>query len=319
MDLIYTDADMVDQGVLLDYNLDLAFGSGENNFELTVSTNNNVCTAGSWIYIDGTEYGGIVDEISVDTNLKQIKYKGRTYHGLINSKIVQPDPGEDYYIVTGEANTILGSLITRLGLGDLFEASSEASGISISSYQFYRYIEAYTGINKMLASVQAKLHIEFKDGKVKISAVPSRLYDDDELDSDHVNFDIEQAFNSVNHLICLGGGELKDRMVRHLYCDASGNISQTQSLFGMDEYAATYDYSSVESEDELISSGTERLKELNVADTISISLDNTYDFDVNDVINVTDVVTGISVQQAITKKIVTIKKGIFKTEYKVGE
>ena len=33
MDLIYTNANRVDQGVLLDYELDLAFGADENNFE----------------------------------------------------------------------------------------------------------------------------------------------------------------------------------------------------------------------------------------------------------------------------------------------
>lgn len=319
MDLIYTDANKVEQGILLDYSFDLAYGSGENNFELTVSSSNNVCEAGSWVYIEGTEYGGIVDEINVDTAAKQIKYKGRSYHGILNSKIIQPDANEDYYIVSGEANTVLAALINRLNLSELFEASTDLSGIAIKNYQFYRYIEGYTGIIKMLASASAKLKIEYVNNKAVLSAIPIHTYEDEELDSDHVNFNIAQAVNSVNHLICLGGGELKDRLVRHLYCDESGNITDTQTLYGLKEYAAVFDFSSAESEEELLSYGTDRLKELNAADTISISLNNTYDFDINDIINVTDIVTGINVKQAITKKIVTIKKGIFKAEYKVGD
>jgi hypothetical protein len=34
--------------------------------------------------------------------------------------------------------------------------------------------------------------------------------------------------SGVNHLICLGSGELQNRIVVHLYVDADGNISQTQ-------------------------------------------------------------------------------------------
>ena len=37
MDLIYTNQNREDIGVLQDFSLDLAFGSGENDFELTVS------------------------------------------------------------------------------------------------------------------------------------------------------------------------------------------------------------------------------------------------------------------------------------------
>lgn len=319
MDLIYTDSERDDIGVLLDYNFDLAFGADENDFCLTVAVPNNVCIPDGWIYIEGTEYGGCIDNIAVDTAAQKIQYKGRTFHGIINSKVIEPDTGEDYYVVSGEANSIISAVIDRLGLGDLFTAERVSSGINIKKYQFYRYIEGYTGLNKMLASVNAKLKMVYKDGHVILSAVPITVYEDGELDSDHVNFHIQKGYNSVNHIICLGGGELSERMVKHLYVDAAGNISDTQSIFGIDEYSYVYDYPNVESEDELIKAGTDKLKELHGIDTITIKLDAEFEFDIGDVINATDVLTGISITMPVTKKIVTIKKDIYKAEYKVGE
>ena len=59
MDLIYTNADLVDQGVLQDCMLDLAFGADENDFELEVPAEGVTLEAGALLYIEGTEYGGM--------------------------------------------------------------------------------------------------------------------------------------------------------------------------------------------------------------------------------------------------------------------
>lgn len=320
MDLIYTDENREDVGVLLDYQMDLAFGADEDNFTIEVNINDHVCREDNWIYMEGTEYGGIIDNIQVDTERQRVTYKGRTFHGLIESKIVCPDPGDDYYVITNmDANEALDTLITRLGLGDLFEASSETSGITITRYQFWRYIEGYSGIKKMLNKFGAKLHVEWNDGAVVLSAVPYVSYDDEELTSDHVNFTIDQVFNPINHMVCLGKGELKDRMVIHLYCDANGNISQTQTFTGLEERAEVLDYPNAESEEELISEGEQRLREAWRASTVDIRLDDEYDFDIGDVITVKEEVTGLTLTQSIIKKIVTINADIFKCQYQVGE
>lgn len=43
MDLIYTNVNREDVGVLKDYAFDLAFGSDENDFELTLDINQHCC------------------------------------------------------------------------------------------------------------------------------------------------------------------------------------------------------------------------------------------------------------------------------------
>lgn len=172
MDLIYTNTKKEDVGVFLDFALDLAFGSDENDFELTVIQENHVAEAGCFIYIQDTEYGGLIDAVTSDTGTKEVTYSGRTWHGLLNSKIIECtdnldfpfdypiDYGGTHLIVSGDANTILSDLITQMGLTSLFTVDPNASGITVKRYTFARYCPGYDGIAKMLASVGAKLHIE---------------------------------------------------------------------------------------------------------------------------------------------------------------
>lgn len=321
MDLIYTNANKEDVGVLLAYDLDLAFGANENDFECRIQMSEHCCEAGAFLYIEGTEYGGIIDKIKSDTAEGEVVYYGRTWHGILDSKILEPDSGEAYLVVSGEANAVIGTLLERMGLSGLFRAEYVSSGLTISGYKMHRYVTGYDGIKKMLASVGGKLEFTYQNGMVILSAVPAHDYSvDEEFDSDQIGFEVTKKHNSVNHLVCLGSGELENRMVVHLYADESGEISQTQTLFDLDEYSSVYDYSDVESEEELIKSGTSRLKELWEPDSMTIDFDSDSDiYDVGDVVGAFDNVTGINIYAEITKKIVTITNGKINISYKVGE
>lgn len=368
MDLIYTNESLEDVGVLLNYELDMAYGIDENNFECTVDTESHCCQAGYYLYIEGTEYGGIVDNIQVDTESKSVVYSGRTWHGILGSKVIVPlvsgeesidsvtittttksgsaafvtsdstepmllDDGSTMYvtdvltlagkylILSGDANACIGYLIERIGLGDLFSVSTESAGVDIDGYQFHRYTDAYTGICKMLASVGLKLKTEFINSTVVLSAVPQYDYSqDEEFDSDLVEFKLTKKYKTVNHLICLGSGELDERTVIHLYADVNGNISQTQTQTGLSEYAAVYDYSSVESEEELLKSGMEELQSLWEQDRLEINFDVDSDtYDVGDIVGALDNLTGIVVSASINKKIIKIENGQITISYEVGE
>lgn len=311
MDLIYANSSREDIGVIPDYDFDLAFGSDENDFELTVSRNDHCCEAGYYIYIEGTEYGGIVDAITSDTAAEDVTYSGRTWHGILNSKILCPDAGESYFTVSGDANTILGTLLSRMGLAALFSASSAPSGINVSGYQFARYVSGYDGIRQMLKSVSAKLRVVYSGGSAVLSAAPIVDYTQDGLDSDQLALKVKKTANKVNHLICLGSGELANRTVVHLYADASGNISQTQTFTGTAEYTAVYDYSNAEDTAELIKGGTERLKELLQQDDLTVDVNEVDDpYDVGDIVGASDDVTGVTIAVPITKKIIRVQNGI---------
>ena len=311
MDLIFTNAKKEDLGVLQEYELDLAFGADENNFECKIQDVSHCCEAGSFLYFEGTEYGGIVDSIESNTESKEVIYRGRTWHGILNSKVIQPDSGKAYLTVSGEANAVIASLLTRLALTDLFEASGEDSGLTISSYNMNRYITGYDGIVKMLGTVGGKLKLTFQKGKVILAAAKRHDYtQDEEFDADQVSFDAKRNYKGVNHLICLGSGQLEERMVVHLYADKDGNISQTQTQTGLDEICAIYEYSNIESEAELIKQGIEEFESRKASDEISIDFGaDSETYDVGDIIGAVDNITGLSACARIAKKIVTIKNG----------
>lgn len=318
MDLIYMNDAREDVGVLHDYKLDLAYGEDENDFELKIPSAAHCCGEGFFLYIDGTEYGGIVDEIASDTEAEEVTYTGRTWHGLLNSKIIEPDAGQDYLTVKGEANAVLGSLITRLGLGDMFAASSEDSGLTIN-YKMNRYIAAYEGIRKMLKTEEGKLRFTFTEGKVVLSAHRRGDYtQDSDLDSDLVDLKVKRYFHPVNHVICLGRGELAAREVIHLYMDADGKISHTQTFTGMDERAAIYENTNAESLEDLENGGIDKFKELALADEVEASLDEgSNQYEIQDIVGATDNIIGLTANAEITKKIVTIDNGQITISYKV--
>lgn len=315
MDLIYANSRGEDIGVIHDYDLDLAFGTDENDFELSVSRDDHCCEAGYYIYIEGTEYGGVIDAITSDTAAEDVIYSGRTWHGILNSKILCPDAGENYLTVSGDANTIIATLLTRLGLTTLFRGASAPAGVAINNYQFERYVAGYDGIRAMLKNANAKLLVTCKGNFTELSAAPIVDYTQDGLDSDLLALAVKKTTNKVNHLICLGSGELANRTVVHLYADASGNISQTQTFTGTAEYTAVYDYSNAEDTAELIKGGTERLKELLQQDDLTVDVNEVDDpYDVGDIVGASDDVSGLTISVPVTKKIIRVQNGIISVD-----
>lgn len=320
MDLIYTNSKRVDQGVLSAYGFDLSFGASENDFEMTLGATKPSLEFGAFVYIEGTEYGGIIDGRNTKSTNDTITYKGRTWHGVMNSKVIQPDPGENYLIVSGDANIILATLIDRLGLGELFVASVEASDITIKNYKFHRYCLAYDGICDMLADNGAKLNIVWRERMVVLSAVPIVDHTKAPVDGDIATLDVEQYKNKVNHLICLGSGNLAEREVIHLYVNQFGKIGDTQYYTGLDEITDVYDNNTVESSDDLRSGGVSRLKELWNVDKAEMTLNESNEliYDIGDIVGANDIKSGNSVNAAVTQKIVKISNGVVNTEYKTG-
>ena len=317
MDLIYTDENRIDQGVLGAYAFDLSFGADENDFEMTLGANEPALLDGSFAYIEGTEYGGIVDGKKASTNSDTVTYKGRTWHGLMNSKIIEPDSGEDYLIVSGDANELLSMLIARLGLIGLFVAAEELSEINISKYKFHRYCKGYDGIRDMLGDNGAKLKIAWVGRAVQLSAVPIVDYTESPADSDTASLNVEKYSKKVNHLICLGKGELAEREVIHLFVDKNGVIGDVQYYTGIDE--VTEKYENTNSED-LKTDGIKKLSDLQNKDKADISLKdaNTNVYDIGDIVGASELKTGVSVAATVTQKIIKIQNGVISTEYKTG-
>ena len=317
MDLIFTNSEREDQGVLSTHSFDLSYGASENNFELTIGANETMLESDDCIFIEGTEYGGMIGGIKSSTYGESITYMGRTWHGIMNSKVIEPDTGENYLVVSGDANEVLSFLIARLGLSGLFVADENPSGVNISSYKFHRYCKGYDGVADMLADNGAKLKIAWKDRAVYLSAEPIVDYTKDPVDGDVARLSVEQHKDKVNHLICLGKGELVDREVIHLYVDQFGRIGDVQYYTGISEIVDTYENTNSE---DLRSDGIKRLTELRNNDKAEIDLSELKErvYDIGDIVGASEYKSGVSISAAVTQKIVKINNGVVSTEYKTG-
>ncbi len=312
--LIITDKLGVDARAIQDFTLDLAYGSGENDFEITFE---KVRLLGKErIYLDGTGYGGVVDSIEFDTKKNQPKYKGRTWQGVLNSKIIQPPRGQAYLTVSGEINEVLRSLISRLSLSSFFTVPAVYTGKNIT-YQFKRYVKAYDSIKEMVESFDMKLNFQYREGMVEIYAEKAETITS--IDSDLMDFKIEEFKNKPNHLICLGQGELENRTVLHLYADKEGNISKTQTIRGASEYVEIYDNTGAENIEELEKGGRKRFEELLSVGKVEAELKRYGDWEIGDIVKATELETGMEVVAKISKKIIKSDQGITEIIYEIGQ
>ncbi len=318
VELIITDSNHVDARSAADYTLDCAWGKEENDFELVLSGASTI-DAGAYIYIDGSECGGVVDamEDQLASGVSTLTYSGRTWHGILANKILSPDSGKDYLTVSGSASSVIGSLISRVGLDGVFDAvdSPTAGAQTIKSYRFDRYTDCYTGLRRMCAANGLKLRLAYTSGQVNIWAEPVAHYGDS-IDSDLIDFDATRTWRKPNHLIGLGKGDLAARTVVHWYADAKGNVSQTQSLRGVDEITQVYDYSSAETA-ELNNKTKEKLQDLQSEGDVRVTVrdDANVVFDVGDTVTARGNLTGITVNATISKKIVKVSDGVLSVDY----
>ena len=317
MDLIYTNAKRVDQGVFSAYALDMSYGSDENNFELVLGANEPMLETNAVIFMENTEYGGMVGGLKTNTNGETITYKGRTWHGILNSKIIEPNAGEDYLFVSGDANEVLAFMIARLGLSELFVAAENRCGIVIPKYKFHRYCKGYDGLRMMLADNGAKLRIVWENRRVVLSAEPIVDYSESPVDDDVAVLSVERHSDKVNHLVCLGKGDLAAREVIHLYIDQFGRIGDVQYYTGIAEIADTYENSNSE---DLRSDGINHFTEIRNTDNAEIALSEMEGliYDIGDIVGATEYRSGVNVAEAVTQKIVKINNGVVSTEYKTG-
>lgn len=322
--LILADQNLRDICPVMDADIDIAVGTDENDYEIKIRRDrwDERYSYGNIFYIKNTEFGGIIGRKKANTAEDTISLYGRTWRGMLDKKIIRPPSGQDYRKVSGELNTVLNTLVTEQ-FNDYFVVSQENTGVNVTNYQFDRYCTLLAGIVKMLKSVGYKLHIEYiqqergQPGYVELSAVPVVDYSERiELSQDsRLNFVFDETRNGVNHLICLGKGELQERQVIDLYVGQNGNIGTTQYYTGIQEVTETYEDTSSES-DELEEKGREKLQELMNSTSFSMDVEMlNMDVAIGDIIGGRDYLTGLYAKKPITKKIYKVEDGKTSLEY----
>lgn len=321
--LILADQNLKDIAPVMDAEIDIAIGE-ENDYEIKIQRDEwrSEYTFRNVFYVKDTEYGGIIGEVDTSTAEDTISLLGRTWRGMLDKKIIRPPAGQDYKKVSGELNAVLSDLITE-HFDDYFVVSQDDTGVGLTNYQFDRYCTLLSGINKMLKSVRYRLKIRYvqqergQPGYVELSAVPIVDYSEQiELSQDsQLNFTFKNCRNGVNHLICLGKGELQDRQVIDLYVQEDGSIGSEPYYTGIQEIAETYEDTSSET-DELEEKGREKLLELMNSTSFSMDVETlNMDVAIGDIIGGRDYLTGLYAKKPIVRKIYRVEGGKTSLEY----
>lgn len=311
-------------GVLKNYK-EVEFSVGaENDFVITLKSqavNKEFLWYESQVFIPGTEFGGIVKDIISLTKSKTVKFMGDTWRGMLSKKIISPPSGQDYLTVSGELNEVLRKMLKE-HFGDWFVVPEESTEVTVN-YQFNRYVTLLEGLTSLLESVNYKLSIKYiqgapgEAGYVEVSAAPINNYSEEEEYSQDCNIKmtVRDYRRGINHLICLGEGELKDRIRVDLYIQKDGSIDKTQYYKGLEERTDVYDYSSADVA-ELEEGGEKRLKELADYKEFDMNIEKA-NLELGDIVSGRDHITGLYVVKPVIQKILKISTGKERIDYKL--
>lgn len=311
--------------------IDMEIGTGtQNDFELTVPISvydPAIYAAGVILYAPGTEYGGILDDPESSTSAEQITFTGDTFRGLLENKIICPPSGSAYRTISGELNACIRSLLGSQ-LGALFTVSAADTGVSVSNWQINRYVTLLDGITALLDSVGYRLQITAVEGEtvsVQLAAVPVVDHSDEvEVSQDvGIDFAIKRYTRPYRYMIALGKGELESRTVLYLHLRDNGTVESLGRYDaipnGVNVRVYRYDYPNAESVSDLLTAATEQFAEINGTQTQSVTIsDEAADYELGDIVGGRDYITGMTVAQPITKKIIKYEGGILALDYQLG-
>lgn len=319
MDMILCDRNRKPIGIYT-ANIDMEIGDTEASNDFETSTED--VQFGYSIICPGTEYGGIFGQQVKNTGSTQQTWNGLTWRGLLKQDIIIPPAGNDYRIVSGEANTIIRSLVSD-AFGGFFKVPEEDSGLNISSYQFIIYTTLLEGLMDMLAVHNYRLKIWSELGEpnepyqVYLAAVPVTKNQTEYTDNSKINVQTTDYRMGINHLVCMGSGKLQARQRVDLYVQLDGSISQSKYYTGFDERTAYYDYGNAESLDDLIDNGTKKLQELANYQKLEIVSVEDIDLEIGDIVVGCDRDHGIYIEKPVTRKILTVSSGIWTVDYQI--
>ena len=325
LEYIYTDANYNELGYLAHFDADIEIGKydvSNNDFELTLSLEDRdpLFTVGSLFYKENTEIGGVILRLKINTSDNTITMIGTTFRGLLEKEFVQPPNGNAYLNLNAEANTCINTLI-----GDRFDSLFTVDNVGASNINVkynVRDINLLQALEKSLGASNARLCIRHQvDGKIHLYAEKiNDLSDTLQYDNDYqIDMIVKTESKPYNHILCLGKGELLNRLRVNLYLQDDGSWSESNQVYtGLERKTYKHEDVNVESRDELTENAIEKVAEANESDTLEISFDAD-DAELFDIVGAKENVTGISFKEPITQKIIKISDGDISISYKVGD
>ena len=319
--LIHADSSRIEVSMITDFisfdaqihnNCEIA----DNTFSLEMSISAwkaEQIMRGDYIYIDGSEFGGIVGSVNKNTGADTVTIKGILWRALLAMRIISPPSGQAYRtFANAELNSIVADIVGN-DYVNLFHVSEESTGVSIS-YQF-RYQTKLSGLSKALLQAGYTLSCVYNAAEQHVITSARRCADYSEYADISPDLGIEMSITAgrvddYNHCIALGTGELAERMVREIWM-LDGKISKTRpaALTESALRSMKFDYPNAESEDELLSSAGDALLQYAAMSSAEIDLSQfQLDLQLDDKILTVDRDLGISAIKSVSQRVITINQ-----------
>lgn len=328
--LIHADSNRAEVGVITDFrkydaqihhNCELA----DNTFSLEMTVGawkSNKIMCGDYVYINGSEFGGLVRSVKKDAKNDTVTIKGVLWRALLAMRIITPPSGQAYKVFTDvELNTIIADIIGN-DYANLFQVSSDSTGATTSCQ--FRYQTKLSGLSKALLQAGYTMACIYDASvqRVKVSARHCADYSEyADISSDlGIGLSITSGrIDDYNHCIALGTGELIERMVREIWM-YNNTIFQSKpaALLEADIRSMTFDYPNAESEAELISSASDALLKYAAMSSATVDLSELQiDLQLDDTILTVDRDLNISVTKRVSQQILSMSASGLKIETEV--
>lgn len=267
---------------------------------------------GEYIYIEDTEWGGPVEKIRHNSTNRTVEISGVCWRGLLLRAVIKPNAGETHLQLTASDGNVAISMLLGSRMNNIFEVSNYTCPMNY--FHSFRYATLLDGLTDSLEEQGYQPDIKFTDGRAIISAVPITDHSDEiEFSSDWNGDMISETgcLGGCNHILALGSGEMLERQVVELWLLPDGSITDDSTSEGIpsenDLRTYLYDYSAVESEDELINYAKRKLREYSASSSFQFTLEDSYfEMQLGDIVGARDYVTGLAQKLRIKEKILTI-------------
>lgn len=234
MELIYTDEKRFPLGQLESFDIDFD-ATGDKNFELTIDE--YILKKGYWIFIPGTEIGGIIDSITVNTESHTVKYIGRNFRGVLNDKVIPVPRGWSYVSAQGDLTEEINELLSNAGLSGSFNClpcNVEEDVSTDVGYSFTPFCTLYEGIMGMAASINCKLIFAYNvaSNKVEITPMLKENFTDflTYTQDSSVNLELEDNSMAINHFQLVGYNDNKRYQIS-LFVNPNSQIMPYSSVW----------------------------------------------------------------------------------------
>ena len=241
MELTYTNHNLIEQGVIQDFTIDLAYGKDENDFEIV--TSENVLEQGFYWYVPDTEYGGIVDDIKATTNIDSVTYHGRSWQGILESYSMLEIKSFEGFSVDGDniivnalPSVVLSNIISQLQLP--FRPQI-AEGEEVVSATVARNQGVYSFLRNAFEPSSYK--ITFSGLDVMVTGAIDYA-SEDYYDTTQYQVQAKISNRRPNHLIGVHKRDGENTIVKHLYFDEDGIVQPYYKLDSMHGLEPLHDY-----------------------------------------------------------------------------